>query len=188
VDSVHGDVDRIDPVHHGPAAIAVCLSSLKLGLRPLRWPKLPDEGRRRERGARGPSFRLTGARKVAAGRASFRVAQGSEMGQKGAGEEGRPRCPFIGLEGERGSRVAVVVRHKGGGGGPFGRGSTGVVVSDEGGGWSGRYGSRRGVGRRHVNAHEVTAAAVGPGRKTTEWGLCVSERGRRAGWAGQAES
>jgi hypothetical protein len=27
-----------------------------------------------------------------------------------------------------------VVRHKGGGGGPFGRGSTGVVVSDEGGG------------------------------------------------------
>jgi hypothetical protein len=39
-----------------------------------------------------------------------------------------------------------------------------------------------------VNAHEVAAAAVGPGRKTTGWGLCVSERGRRAGWAGQAES
>jgi hypothetical protein len=44
MDSVHEAVDRADPVHRGLAAIAVSLSSSELGLRLLRWSRLPDKG------------------------------------------------------------------------------------------------------------------------------------------------
>jgi hypothetical protein len=64
VDSVNGAVDRADLVHCGPAAIAASPSSSELGLRLLRWSRLPDEGWRRKREARGPGSGLTGARKV----------------------------------------------------------------------------------------------------------------------------
>jgi hypothetical protein len=37
-------VDRVGPVHHGPAAIAACGSSPTLGLRPLRCPRAPTKG------------------------------------------------------------------------------------------------------------------------------------------------
>jgi hypothetical protein len=54
--------------------------------------------------------------------------------------EGMPGHPFIGSEGERGGRASERngqwrwMRHNGGGGGHFGRGSVGVVVgSDDGG-------------------------------------------------------
>jgi hypothetical protein len=57
MDSVHEAVDRAGPVHHGPAAIASFPSLAELSLQPLRWPGLPDEGQRRERGARGSWFR-----------------------------------------------------------------------------------------------------------------------------------
>jgi hypothetical protein len=79
--------------------------------------------------------------KAAAGRASVRVARGSEMGQGGArGSGGRRGCS---------EWVAVVACHNGGGGGRFGRGLAGVVVgSDEGGGCSGHYGSGKGAGRQ----------------------------------------
>jgi hypothetical protein len=70
VDSVHGAVDRADPVHHGLAAIAA----------------LPNEGRRRERGARGPGSRLTGAQKVAERR---------HVGGEGGGG-GELRCGSLG--------------------------------------------------------------------------------------------
>jgi hypothetical protein len=56
MDLVHGAVDRTSLVHRGLVAIVVCPSSSELGLRPLRWLGLPDEGRRRERGARGSRF------------------------------------------------------------------------------------------------------------------------------------
>jgi hypothetical protein len=113
MDLVDGAVDSAGPVNHGPAAIAACWSSSELGLLPLRWPWLPDEGRRRERGARGSRFWAhrgsegdgASAVKAAVGRALAWVAQGSEMGQEGAGEEwweeGMSRRPFIGSEGER---------------------------------------------------------------------------------------
>jgi hypothetical protein len=52
-DSIHWAVDRTGLVHRGSAAIAACPSSSELGLRPLWWPGLPDEGRRREMGAQG---------------------------------------------------------------------------------------------------------------------------------------
>jgi hypothetical protein len=65
VDSVHGAVDRADPVHRGSAAIAVSPSSSELDLHLLRRSRLPDEGG----GGRGkhmdPGFKLTGARKAA---------------------------------------------------------------------------------------------------------------------------
>jgi hypothetical protein len=44
MDSVHGAVDHANPVHRGLAAIAVSPSSSELGLRLLRWSRLPDEG------------------------------------------------------------------------------------------------------------------------------------------------
>jgi hypothetical protein len=53
MDSVHEAVDRAGLVHRGPAAISSCPSVPELGLQPLWWLGLPDEGRRRERGARG---------------------------------------------------------------------------------------------------------------------------------------
>jgi hypothetical protein len=57
VDSVHGVVDRADPVHRGLAAIAASPSSSELGPRLLQWSRLPDEGRRRKREPRGSQFR-----------------------------------------------------------------------------------------------------------------------------------
>jgi hypothetical protein len=54
MDLVHGAVDCTGLVHRGLAAIVACPSSSELGLRPLRLSGLPDEGWRRERGARGP--------------------------------------------------------------------------------------------------------------------------------------
>jgi hypothetical protein len=56
VDSVQRAVDRAGPVHRGAAAITTCPSSSELGLRPLWRLGLPDEGRRRERGAQGSWF------------------------------------------------------------------------------------------------------------------------------------
>jgi hypothetical protein len=78
VDSVHGAVDRADPVHRGSAAIAASPSSSERGLRLLRWSRLPDEGWRRKREARGPGSGLTGARKA---------AERQHVGGEGGGEE-----------------------------------------------------------------------------------------------------
>jgi hypothetical protein len=68
---------------------------------------------------------------------------------------GDARVPFYrvgggaGRPGVRGEWVAAVVRHNGGGGGHVRRGlARVVVVSDEGGGCSGHYGSGRGTGRQ----------------------------------------
>jgi hypothetical protein len=57
MDSVHGAMDRVDPVHREPVAIVASLSSLGLGLRLLRRSRSPDERRRRKREARGSQFR-----------------------------------------------------------------------------------------------------------------------------------
>jgi hypothetical protein len=56
VDSVHRAVDRADLVHRGPATIAASPGSSELGLRLLRWSRLPDEGQRRKREARVSRF------------------------------------------------------------------------------------------------------------------------------------
>jgi hypothetical protein len=111
-------------------------------------------------------------------------ARRSMGGVVGGGDDGAPFYRVVGGAGRpdiRGEWVAVVVHHNGGGGGRFRRGSIGMVVGcDEGGGaCSGRYGSKRGTGRRCAHAREAVAAAVGPGRKMTEQGSCVGERG---GW------
>jgi hypothetical protein len=71
------------------------------------------------------------------------------------------RHHFIGLEGERGSRAALVVYQNGDGGG--------------------RYGNRRGIGRRHAHVREAVVAAQG-GRRSG--GACVSTRGA-VGWLGR---
>jgi hypothetical protein len=57
VDSVHGAVDRANPIHRGPTAIAAGPSSSELGLQLLRRSRLSDEGWRRKREARGSQFR-----------------------------------------------------------------------------------------------------------------------------------
>jgi hypothetical protein len=71
------------------------------------------------------------------------------------------RHHFIGLEGERGSRAALVVHRNGDGGGC--------------------YGSGRGIGRRCAHVSEAVVAAQG-GRRSG--GACVSTRGA-AGWLGR---
>jgi hypothetical protein len=57
VDQVHGSMDRVGPVHHGPAAIAARGSSSELGLWLLRCSRAPTKGRGRKREARGSRFR-----------------------------------------------------------------------------------------------------------------------------------
>jgi hypothetical protein len=83
----------------------------------------------------------------------------------------------------------AVVRHDGGGGIRFERGSIRVVVGSDEGGCSGRFGSGRGVleGGAHMHMrwwwwHQP----FGSGRKTFEWGPRVGERGR-GGLAGPAK-
>jgi hypothetical protein len=86
VDSVHKAVDRAGPVHRGPVAIAACPRSSKLGLQPLRWLGLSDEGRRRETGARGCRFRAHRGSKAAE---QWRVGgEGGGRESFGAGHSG----------------------------------------------------------------------------------------------------
>jgi hypothetical protein len=106
----------VDSVHRpGPPWTGGHCRVLELiGARPpaLWWLRLLDEGRRRERGARGSRFQVHwgseggGAMGVggegSGGGAPVRITRGSEMVQGGAGEEGMSGCPFIGSEGERG--------------------------------------------------------------------------------------
>jgi hypothetical protein len=138
VDSVHGAVDRADPVHHGLAAIAA----------------LPNEGRRRERGARGPGSRLTGAQKVAERRHVGGEGGGGESSDAGHSGLRNGARRSGGVAGVRGEQAVAVVRHNGDGGGRFGRGSTEVVVgSDEGEGApvvTGAKGVSRGGARTHA--------------------------------------
>jgi hypothetical protein len=166
VDSVHEAVDHAGLVHHGLAAIAACLSSSELGLRLLRWSGLPDEGRRRERGAQGLGSGLTGAWKAVerrrvsgqgGGGESFGVGRsglGNGATRSGGGAVGRGnvRASFYrvrggaGRSGIGGERAAAMVRHNVDGGGRFGRGSAGVVVVSDEGGCSGCCGSGRAPG------------------------------------------
>jgi hypothetical protein len=116
MDSVHGAVDHADPVHRGPVAIATSPRSSELSLRLLRWSRLPNEGRRRKREARGPSSGLTRVRKVVERRRVSSEGGGREssgagslealkQGKEEQWEERMPGRPFIGSEGERGGRV-----------------------------------------------------------------------------------
>jgi hypothetical protein len=152
VDSVHGAVDHVDLVHRGLAAIAASPSSLELGLQLLRRSRLPDEGRRRKREARGSGFGLTMARKAAerrhnngegsgGGALSTARSQCRERGRRGGGgavggaDAGAPFNRVRGGKmppGIRQERAVMVVCHNGDEGGHLGRGSAGVVVgSDE---------------------------------------------------------
>jgi hypothetical protein len=110
--------------------------------------------------------------KAAAGRASVRVARGSEMGQGGArGSGGRRGCS---------EWVAVVACHNGGGGGRFGRGLAGVVVgSDEGGGLLRPLRERKGR-REAVRAHarQRLQSSVQGGRRLGR----ARESARGGGW------
>jgi hypothetical protein len=85
-----------------------------------------------------------------------------------------PGHPFIGLEGERGHQAVEGNlwrwHHDGGGSGRFRRGLVRVVVvSDEGGGCSGRFRSRRGghreVARTRAREAAVAVAAIRPGEE-----------------------
>jgi hypothetical protein len=73
----------------------------------------------------------------------------------------------------------VVVHHNGDEGDRFRRGSTGVVVgSDEGVGGAPAVTGAEAAPRGSAHSHEAAAVAVGPRRKMTEGGACVSaERG-----------
>jgi hypothetical protein len=86
VDQVHGLVDRADPAHHGPAAIATHGSSPELSLRPLRCPRAPTKGR--GRGRTGRRLQRRGRRGSGGdGWASHRWRSlGSEGRQRGHGE------------------------------------------------------------------------------------------------------
>jgi hypothetical protein len=105
MDSVHRAVDHAGPVHRGLTALAASPSSSKLGLRPLWWPRLPDEGGGGYGEHGGPSFGLTGARKVAERQRSGSEGgsgESSDAGRLGQGageerwEEGMLGLPFIG--------------------------------------------------------------------------------------------
>jgi hypothetical protein len=115
--------------------------------------------------------------KVAVGRALVRVARGSEMGHGGAVGGGDAGAPFyrVGegprLPGVGGERVAAVVRHNGGGGGYFGRGSARFVVGSDEGGCSSRYRSGKGAG--------WWRACMRGGGST-----CVHRSGEEDDWAG----
>jgi hypothetical protein len=107
MDSVDGAVDRVDLVHRGPTAIVASPSLSELGLRLLQWSRLPDEGRRRKREARGLGSRLTEAQKVVDRRCDD--GEGGGGGALGVGslevrregkEERMLGQPFIGSEGE----------------------------------------------------------------------------------------
>jgi hypothetical protein len=92
VDQVHGSVDRAGLVHHGSAAIAACGSSLKLGLRSLRWARALTKGRGKKREARGPDSGLTGAQKAAERRRDDGEGGGGGVlstGSLGAQREGK---------------------------------------------------------------------------------------------------
>jgi hypothetical protein len=57
--------------------------------------------------------------------------------------------------------MMAMVRHNGGAGGRFSRGSTGVVVGSDEGVCSGHYGSGRGTKRRRAHAREAAAVVWG---------------------------
>jgi hypothetical protein len=87
-----------------------------------------------------------------------------------------------GRSGIRGEQAAVVVHHNGDEGGHVGRGSVGVVVGSDEGGCSDRCGSGSGAGRRRAHVRWRQRQRVGPRRKTTRRGPCVSERA--SSWLG----
>jgi hypothetical protein len=204
VDSVHGALDHAGPVHRGPVAIASCTSSSKLGLWLLQWSGLPDEGRRRERGARGSWFQAHQAQKAAerwhisgegGGRESSGVSRSglknrARMIRGGAVGVGDAGSPFIGSEGERGDRASE---------GNGWRQWCGIMVmeaaisgGDQSGWWwgvmkggcapaiTGAEGVPRGGARAHVRRRRWPSARGG-GRLG---GARVSARGA-AGWLGR---
>jgi hypothetical protein len=82
VDRVHESMDRVGPVHRGPVAIAALGSSPELGLRPLRCPRAPTEGRGRGRAGRRTQWR--GCR--GSGALEGRLTSGGASAQEDDGE------------------------------------------------------------------------------------------------------
>jgi hypothetical protein len=106
------------------------------------------------RGGRATVVKAAAGRAPVRGRLRFRIMARRSGG--GVVEGGDAGAPFYrvgggaGRPGDRGEHAAVVVHHDGGGGDRFGRGSAGVVGSDEGGGvlrpfreWKGGTGRQR---------------------------------------------
>jgi hypothetical protein len=91
----------------------------------------------------------------------------------GGGDAGAPFYRVgggMGWSGDRGEWPAVVVRHDGGGGGCFGRGSAGTVVGSDEGGAPAVSREGGGAGRRRTCAHARRRWQwwpFVPGRKTT---------------------
>jgi hypothetical protein len=102
VDSVHGAVDRADPVHRGPAAIAASLSSSGLGLWLLRRSRSPDEGRGGRGKHGGPASGLTGARKA--------VERRHDDSERGEGQCAGERLARAKREAKEGVRRGGAVR------------------------------------------------------------------------------
>jgi hypothetical protein len=78
---VHESVDCASLVYRGPAAIAALGSSPELGLRPLRCPRAPTEGRVRE-----PNGGVAAAREAVEGRLTSGGSFGSDGRRQGHGE------------------------------------------------------------------------------------------------------
>jgi hypothetical protein len=130
--------------------------------------------------------------KAAAGRALVRSRLGlgirarrRGVGAVGGGDVGVAFYRFgagARRPGDGGERAVAVVRHDGGGGGRFGRRSTGAVVgSGEGGVLRPFREHKRGGGRWCVRVHarrRWRRQQFGQGRKTIGRGLRVFERGR----------
>jgi hypothetical protein len=143
VDQVHESVDRADPIHHGPAAIATCASSPELSLWPLRCLRAPTKGQGRKREARGTRFRAhqgaegddaTMVKAAVEERLTCSCSRRGQRGRRGGGGAvggADAGVPFYRVRGGArrlgiGEERAVnVVRHNGDEGGHFGRGSTG---------------------------------------------------------------
>jgi hypothetical protein len=106
VDQVHGSVDHVGPVHHGPAAIAAHGSSPELGLRPLWCPRALTKGRERKREARGSRFRAhrgsEGGDGGALGVGSLRARREGKEGGGGAVGGADVEAPFYGVGGGAG--------------------------------------------------------------------------------------
>jgi hypothetical protein len=81
VDQVHESVDRAGLVYRGPAAIAALRSSPELGLRALRCPRAPTEGRGEEGRVGEPNGGVDAAREAVEGH----LTGGGSFGSDGRG-------------------------------------------------------------------------------------------------------
>jgi hypothetical protein len=141
------------------------------------------------------------------GRATVRGRLALGIGARRTGEEavggGDVEAPFYRLGGgagwpsDGGERAVEVVRHDGGGGGRFGRGSTGAVVgSDEGGapavsgvegGWEAARTHMRGSGGGIGHSAQGGRRPGGLGRPKAEaqwWVAAVAQWEGKGEWAG----